>query len=115
MSELAMKVIQWQANGRLGVSSATMASIALGLSKNIYSDHFDKPYDPADLKRCADLVDAIPEIRKSFPKIGRRVNGFKPILDNWDELVELLREEEAAGNRAPRTYQRMKELLGINT
>lgn len=113
MSDLSMKVCEWMSKGKVGVSSATMASIALGLKKNIYSDHFGYPYDPADLNRCRLLLKQIPEIRDSFAKISRRVPGFKPILDNWDELMALLGEEvrEATG-RAPRTYARMKELLG---
>lgn len=115
MSDLSMKVCEWMSMGKVGISSATMASIALGLKKNIYSDHFGYPYDPADLNRCRILVKHIPEIRDSFKKIGRRVPGFKPILDNWDELITLLDEEvrEDTG-RAPRTYARMKELLGRN-
>lgn len=34
MSDLAMKVLQWQASGNVGISSATMESIALGMDKN---------------------------------------------------------------------------------
>ncbi len=113
MSDLSMKVCEWMIMGKVGVSSATMASIALGLKKNIYSDHFGYPYDPADLNRCLILVKHIPEIRDSFKKIGRRVPGFKPILDNWDELIALLDEEmRKKTGSAPCTYARMKELLG---
>lgn len=39
MSELAMKVIKWQTKDRVGISSATMAAVALGLDKNFYSDY----------------------------------------------------------------------------
>lgn len=113
MSDLSMKVCEWMSMGKVGISSATMASIALGLKKNIYSDHFGYPYDPADLNRCRILVKHIPEIRDSFKKIGRRVPGFKPILDNWDELIALLDEEmRKKTGSAPCTYARMKELLG---
>lgn len=113
MSELAMKVLQWQANGRVGVSSATMASIALGMDKPFYGSHFSPPWDPSDLNRCRKLVKAIPEIRDHFPTIGEKVPQFKPILDNWDELMTLLSAEiNRPDNRAPETYQRMKELLG---
>lgn len=113
MSDLSMKVCEWMSMGKVGVSSATMASIALGLKKPVYGTHFGYPYDPADLNRCRILVKHIPEIRDSFKKIGRRVPGFKPILDNWDELIALLDEEmQKNTGSAPRTYARMKELLG---
>lgn len=115
MSELAMKVMLWQGQGSVGVSSGTMASIALGLKKNIYHGSFGCPYDPADLNRCMKLVKAIPEIRDHFDAIGKKVPAFKPILDNWDELTKLLRKElKRPDRRAPETYERMKELLGGN-
>lgn len=113
MSELAMKVLEWQAKGRVGISSATMASIALDMDKNFYGRYFAPPSDPSDLNRCRKLVKAIPEIRDYFPAIGEKVPKFKPILDNWDELMMLLSAEiNRPDNRAPETYRRMKELLG---
>lgn len=76
MSDLAMKVLKWQTKGHVGISSATMASIALGLEKNFYHGRFDAPSDPADLRRCMMLVDEIPEIKDSFPLIAKKVSGF---------------------------------------
>ncbi|AGQ28775.1 hypothetical protein M495_14490 [Serratia liquefaciens ATCC 27592] len=112
MRDLAMKVLKWQSSGRVGVSSATMASIALGLKKPFYGDQFSPPWDPADLTRCMKLVECIPEIRDHFQTIGKRCKKFAPILDHWDELVEMVKQEWAVGNRAPKTYARMKQLLG---
>ena len=113
MSELAMKVLNWQSTGNVGISSATMASIALGLKKNFYHQTFRHPSDPADLNRCMRLVKDIPEIRDHFGAISEKVPAFKPILDNWDELTKLLRTElKRPDKRAPETYSRMKELLG---
>lgn len=66
MSNLAMKVLQWQATGDVGVSSATMASIALGLDKPFYGSHFGAPHDPSDMLRCMKLLEAIQEIRDHF-------------------------------------------------
>lgn len=51
MSDLAMKVLQWQSTGNVGVSSATMASIALGMKKNFYGSYFSPPSDQSDLHR----------------------------------------------------------------
>ncbi|EGT4383752.1 hypothetical protein SMZ82_002374 [Cronobacter malonaticus] len=111
MSDLAMKVLEWQANGEVGISSATLASIALGLKKNIYSNHFGAPHDPADFRRCMLLVEQIPEIRDHFPEVARKVPKFKAILKEWDSLVELLKHEmKQHGNRAPETYKRINEL-----
>lgn len=38
MSDLAMKVLKWQTKGHVGISSATMASIALGLERTSTTD-----------------------------------------------------------------------------
>lgn len=112
MSDLAMKVLQWQASGNVGISSATMASIALGMDKNFFGRYFNPPWDPADLGRCMNLVAHIPEIRNHFPAIAERCPQFAPILEHWDELIAMVKSEWAAGDRAPKTYARMKELLG---
>ncbi|EOL9076331.1 hypothetical protein ACM92Y_002954 [Cronobacter malonaticus] len=112
MSDLAMKVLNWQAKGRVGISSATMASIALGLEKNFYHGRFDAPSDPADLHRCMLLVEDIPEIKDSFPAIAKKVKNFAAILLEWDRLTGLLKEElKRPDGRAPETYALMKELL----
>lgn len=113
MSDLAMKVLQWQATGNVGVSSATMASIALGMKKNFYGSYFRPPSDPSDLNRCMKLVQRIPEIKDSFPLIASECPRFAPVIQHWDELTRLLKKElKRPDKRAPETYARMKELLG---
>ncbi|WP_244438744.1 hypothetical protein, partial [Escherichia coli] len=56
MSDLAMKVLKWQSTDYVGISSATLASIACGLKKNIYGHSFGAPHDAADFRRCVALV-----------------------------------------------------------
>lgn len=91
--------------------SATLASIACGLKKNIYGHHFGAPHDAADFRRCVALVEQIPEIRDSFDKVAKRVPAFKGILNEWDSLVALLKSEmKTYGNKAPETYRRISEL-----
>ncbi|EOT6947281.1 hypothetical protein ACNEBE_000803 [Escherichia coli] len=87
MSDLAMKVLKWQSTGDVGISSATLASIACGLKKNIYGHHFGAPHDAADFRRCVALVEQIPEIRDSFDKVAKRVPAFKGILNEWDSVT----------------------------
>ncbi|AIE64562.1 hypothetical protein ACVNAN_001660 [Enterobacter hormaechei] len=113
MSNLAMKVLQWQATGDVGVSSATMASIALGLDKPFYGSHFGAPHDPSDMLRCMKLLEAIPEIRDHFPAIAKRVPTFKGIIEQWDDLVEVMKRECVGERwRAPDAYNLIKKLRG---
>lgn len=100
MSDLAMKVLKWQSTGDVGISSATLASIACGLKKNIYGHHFGAPHDAADFRRCVAL-----------DKVAKRVPAFKGIINEWDSLVALLKSEmKTYGNKAPETYRRISEL-----
>lgn len=112
LSEWAdMQFLLWDAQRRAGISSATLASIACGLKKNIYGHHFGAPHDAADFRRCVALVEQIPEIRDSFDKVAKRVPAFKGILNEWDSLVALLKSEmKTYGNKAPETYRRISEL-----
>lgn len=113
MSELALRILEWQTQNKVGVSSASMAAVAVGLGKPFYGSYFQHPYDPADFNRCVNLVNTIPEIREHFDAIGQKIPAFKNILENWDELKNLLDEEKRnADGRAPKTYARMKQLLG---
>ncbi|MBN4856442.1 hypothetical protein H4F83_05890 [Citrobacter freundii] len=113
MSDLAMKVLQWQTTGDVGVSSATMASIALGLGNPFYGRGFGAPHDPSDMLRCMKLLEAIPEIRDHFPAIAKRVPTFKGIIEHWDELVEVMNRECVGDNwRAPDAYNLIKKLRG---
>ncbi|CAH3352570.1 hypothetical protein AI2602V1_3539 [Citrobacter freundii] len=113
MSDLAMKVLKWQTTGNVGVSSATMASIALGLEKPFYGSGFGAPRDPSDMLRCMKLLEAIPEIRDHFPTIAKRVPAFKGIIEQWDELVEVMNWECVGDNwRAPDAYNLIKKLRG---
>lgn len=113
MSDLAMKVLKWQTTGNVGVSSATMASIALGLEKPFYGSGFGAPHDPSDMLRCMKLLEAIPEIRDYFPVIAERVPAFKGIIEQWDELVEVMNRECVGDNwRAPDAYNLIKKLRG---
>mgnify|MGYP001264867867 CR=1 FL=1 len=113
MSDLAMKVLQWQATGDIGVSSATMASIALGMKESFYGRRFDAPYDPSDMLRCMQLLEAIPEIREHFPAIANNVPAFKGIIEHWDSLVDSMNRECVGDNwRAPDSYRMIKTLRG---
>ncbi len=111
MPNLAMKILQWQAKGHVGVSSATMASIAAGLDTNFYGGSFGAPHDPSDMLRCMRLVDDIPEIRNYFPLIAERIKVFRGIIEHWDELVLVMNKECVGDNwRAPDAYKMIQQL-----
>jgi len=111
-------LIQWLANGERGVSSETIVHHVTGLDMGprFMSDH---PYDPDDLIRCVKLLERCPELVPGFREKMPMVSGsWGRLVEQWDELVGLL-DEEVPGWRpgergaAERTYNRMRELLGV--
>jgi hypothetical protein len=101
---------QWLLNGDTGISSGTMAAIALGATK-VKKCHVDAPYDPADFGRCYRLVQKVPEIREHFPRIGKKVKVFAGILREWDDLVRLYERDKPKGE-STELYNRIRTLRG---
>lgn len=97
----------WLLNGDRGASSNAMCRHLFKLGAPAGRS---LPYDPSDLRRCVELLDAtgahdkIAEMRSVSPEWAR-------LVDAWDDLTALLREELAGGTRAPKTYAKMKEVL----
>jgi len=105
-------VLEWLANGETGMSSETMAFMAIGVVKR---DHYF-PHDPSDFNRCLLLLEAAPIVRESFPKIRELSPKWAAIIDHWDELERLFLDEAgrdwSKAQKAPKTYERMLQLRG---
>lgn len=64
----------------------------------------------ADFRRCWFLVEAVPEIRNSFPLIAERCPSFKGVIENWD-AISAAYERERGKDRCPETYRLLKDAL----
>lgn len=112
LSEIASsQVLDWLANGRVGLSSKTMAMIALGLP----AKRIDHPHDPDDLNRCLLLLEAAPGVRDIFPKIAQSSKVWAALIANWNE-IELTFLHEVGLNwckaqSAPKTYALMRRVI----
>lgn len=107
---LQTKILEWLANGETGNSSQTIAFTVLGIKFN----HANHPYDPADFRRCMELLDAVPELRerKHMKKVAALSDEWKGLVARWDEIEALLREELAEKTgRGPRTYEVIKSII----
>lgn len=104
-------VLDWLANGETGISSKTIAFTVLGIQ---YDNPFRSchPWDPADLRRCVDLLKRIPELRRHLDKVRGVSSVWNDLIERWDELEALLEREMVFGNRAPETYALMQEIIG---
>lgn len=96
----------WLAHGERGTSSETIVSLATGVAICPRSD-FTPPADPDDLRRCAELLKACPELRPYLNAIPNESpvyrDVWKRLVPQWDELVELMEK------RDPRCWHRMQK------
>lgn len=100
-------IAEWLVSDDCGVSSKTMAAIALGADKG----RLNAPHDPSDFGRCYRLVKKVPAIRTAFDRIGEIEPRFAGILLNWDELCSLYERDLHTG-QSKELYLRIKALRG---
>lgn len=100
-------VAMWLRTGERGASSDAMCMRLFGVPE-AGKDH---PHDPDDLRRCVEFLE---QTSSSDMVHGMRVVSpqWAALVDHWDELVGLLRQEMAdPKGRARQTYERMKAVL----
>lgn len=89
--------------------------MTMGLSAQAiaYGGH-NHPWDPSDLLRCINYCESsgISTARLQARMSGRSLEWDR-LLPEWDNLVELLRDEmeNGDGSTAPKTYREMKRVL----
>lgn len=122
--EMSDNLREWLLNGERGLSSETIVQHLTGLPllakdtwggiQNIY------PHDPADLRRCLLLLEAVPELKADFARMAELSEKWIRLVENWAQLEKLFVEDAGPDWRtresqwvAKRTYARMKELNGF--
>jgi hypothetical protein len=96
----------WLACDHTGVSSEFMAGVLSGR----FMRQPGYPHDPGDLCRCVGLLDACPELRANMSLMSEHGPEWRSLVECWDELESLFREERPSGS-APRLMARMSDLL----
>lgn len=108
------KALTWLNTGRVGQSSLSMcATIFPNLEHPKLTEIKDRgltyPHDPADLNRCLMFLEAVPSAKEHVGKMADIHPVWDGYVANWDKLVSTFKEEKAAGDSAPKTYELMKE------
>jgi len=101
-------VSMWLRDGERGMSSNAMCKRMFGVPSSAGVNH---PHDPDDLNRCLKFLDET----NAHDRIGmmRDVSpGWAALIDAWDQIVSVFREEMKAEKSAPRTYDMMNKVLG---
>lgn len=109
-NQLKGKVLEWVANGRVGLSSGVMAVAACGVKPKMPIH----PSDPDDLARCLMLLVRVPEIRDRLDRVAALSETWAALVERWDEVEACFRDEVGLnwshGDRAPKTYELMKAI-----
>lgn len=107
-------LVEWFVSGERGLSSEAIANKAhYGHIANQRLYPF--PHDPADLRRCVQLIEAAPIAATALTILAERSIYWKHLVDNWKRLTESLKQEMATNSnepqRAPQTYELMKQVI----
>lgn len=102
----------WLRSDHTGLSSLWMARVLTDCPKprELQLADFAWPHDPADFKRCLTLLAACPELRERLPIMAEGGPQWATLVEHWDELEALFREEQPSGC-APKLMARMQELF----
>ena len=108
--DLMERAARWLCSEKRGLSSETILHTLLTGRAVTHRHH---PRDPSDLRRCVDLLAAVPEARSALPLLAEASEKWQALDREWDQLARSLALEERAtgGHEAPRTYLMMCELL----
>ncbi len=113
MSEISQSLAMWLGCGERGVSSNTIVRHLTGLD-TLGGFSGSHPLDPDDLRRCALLLEACPELAAKFDRMRTASPEWAALVDTWATLVQTMDEEvpnwrapRARGN-APATYRLMQ-------
>ena len=88
---LALRLANWLLTGRSEPASKFMAGVALN-GRGYRSQWNDPtPHDAAEFGRCAQLLQAVPEVRATFPVLRETNAVWRVYVDRWDELTMLWR------------------------
>ena len=112
--ETYQKIAKWLAEGERGISSEAIAITTLG--HDVTGNNASTPRDPADLRRCIQLLEQVPEARKGLEKLAAQHIHWTILVVHWDILEVALRAEIGddleVPSSAPVTYSLMKYLDG---
>ncbi|MGN6413764.1 hypothetical protein [Flexivirga sp.] len=105
-------LMDWLMNGERGCSSETMARHLTGRDGCI-----DYPHDPADFRRCVQLLDAAPLIRTDLPRMATASPEWEALVARWNDIEQLLRVEmrDSTNGTAPATYALVRHVISTAT
>jgi len=107
------RMLEWIRTGERGSSSETIFEVMAEHALQSEDRQGFTPRDPADFRRCYQLLEVIPEWKADLQKVANCYLEWQPLVDNWPELERLyLIESASPDRRAPKLYQLLARLNG---
>lgn len=106
MNNMQQQILEWLANGETGSSSKTMAFV---IGFDITPNRHSYPRDVSDFRRCFQLLEAAPEMRKHIYKMQTVGPIWAKFAEQWEELEKCYRKEQGKV-RLPRTYALIEQI-----
>lgn len=102
---------EWLRGPDTGTSSKTICGVMIG-NRYVHGNvHHGPPRDPDDFGRCYRLLRAFADWRPRLPEVAAAYPEWAGLVAAWDEFTALYEEERPSG-KAPRLWERMRELRG---
>lgn len=106
------KALTWLLTGETGVSSKAILAVMMKVE---LPERWSHPSDPADLRRCKQLLDIFPEWRARIKEMGAVSKTWANLAEKWNELEAMLEHEMKISTelypKAPKTYEMMRGLI----
>ncbi|KKL12876.1 hypothetical protein LCGC14_2531340 [marine sediment metagenome] len=114
MTPIKDSILEWFANGRVGVSSKAMVCAVIELPQDDKWGN-DHPHDPDDFNRCLLLLAQVPEMRNHFNKIAEISEIWSKLINRWRDIERCFLDEVGLdwckATNAPKTYDLMKTII----
>ena len=113
--DLAADAMAWLATGERGLSSEAIFQHMTGVPlARTACDAYAHPSDPADLRRCMLLLEAVPAFAARLGEMSEVSEIWARLVAAWPELCATMDAESpnwrSGGGWAHRTYEKMRAL-----
>lgn len=104
------RALSWLLTDETGLSSVCLCATMLG-KRSMFCGRYNRahPRDPADFRRCYQLLKIFPEWRGRIGEMATVSPEWAALAREWDEL-ERLYEEERPNKTLPKLYDKMEGL-----
>lgn len=109
--ERVKKALTWTVTGETGLSSVAIVRTHFGLPPGPHGDTCNHPHDPADLRRCVQLLEECPFIDIKCMR-GTSIY-WDALIGNWKMLMEIFEIEKKDSDNSSLTYNLMRMIFLI--